>query len=938
MKILLSALLLTLFFCDTSFPQKTNNSNEVNSFANNLNSYLQQQSDAGFSGAVLVVKQNKIVLDKTYGGASKIERTPPAFWIASNSKSFVAAAALKLQEQGKLSVNDPITKFFKNVPGEKHPITVHHLLAHTSGLPHRYASDGIEDREEAVQAVLALPLSWKVGEGFHYSNDGYSLLAAIVEIASKQTFEEYLRKNVLKPVKLSNTGFWGYGDKTTIVPAANVANTQNVRSSIYKNGKSVANWGYRGATGMYSTAPDIYRWMLALKKNKILNPGSREQLWGKQVLMDKISPNEEQFYGYGWTVRFKDGKRVYVRHTGNEDWLGHNSFMCLFENGDAYVVLSNAGTKGSTAWGSIISREIQKRLLDANINAEAKQTPISNRNLNEQIHTYLSRLEGFGFSGGVLVAQDGKILVESYHGLADRRKNFSASSDTIFGTGSVTKPINALAILALESDGKLNVTDPISKYLKNVPEDKTGITIHHLLTHTSGLAMGFGGDYEKVSREELIRRAMSSKLLSQPGERHAYSNAGYSLLAAIVEIVSGKSIDTFSRERLFRPAGMTSTGYFFPEEMTPRLARGYRDGVDSERTEKKAALDGDLWNLLGNGGIYSTLGDMYKLMKELEQGKLLKKDSLQKYFRPHAVAIPNYRNSGTPLYYSYGWYVWKQPSGKTLIWHLGGDGIENFAVRWHRDDRRLVIYASNVSEFHDPVYPVPAIERILAGETIEMPPQVIPLNREQLMEFAGKYRADSGAILSVEAKDSFLRLEGEGQEAFSFITDRKWQNEAKLEALNARTAEAVENSRTGKYDVLLKMFGQNMTEERLGEFETLFWKKRHDLHGDYVKTRVLGTIPSRRRGYVGTTIVAIDFQRGVTYREYLWTPEGTIGDLGPIEAPPSIRYFPVSDKCFAAFEPAQAVTTTVCFDKREGTGIAETIMQLDNDIELKKAN
>jgi CubicO group peptidase (beta-lactamase class C family) len=234
------------------------------------------------------------------------------------------------------------------------------LLAHTSGLPHRYASDGIENRDKAVQAVLALPLGWKVGEGFHYSNDGYSLLAAIVEIASKQTFEEYLRKNVLKPAKLNSTGFWGYEDKTIIVPAANVANTQNVSSTVYKNGKSVANWGYRGATGIYAPTADLYRWMRALQQNKVLTAKSQEQLWGKQSLMRQISPQEEQFYGYGWDVRFKYGKLHSARHTGYEDWLGHSSVMCLYENGDAYVVLSNS-VQDTVGWSSIISRELQKR-------------------------------------------------------------------------------------------------------------------------------------------------------------------------------------------------------------------------------------------------------------------------------------------------------------------------------------------------------------------------------------------------------------------------------------------------------------------------------------------------------------------------------------------------------------------------------------------------
>ena len=307
-----------------------------------------------------MARKNKIVLNKTYGNAAKFGGNP-VFWIASNSKSFVAAAILKLQEQAKLSVNDTLPEFFKDVPDDKREITVHHLLAHTSGLPHRYAADGITEREKAVQAILALPLQSKVGESYRYSNDGYSLLAAIVEIASKRTFEDYLRRETLKPAGLRHTGFWGYEDKVQIVPVANAANTQNVRPTIYKNGKSVANWGYRGATGIYSTAQDLYRWMLALRQNKVLTATSREQLWGKQSLQSRISPTEEQFYGYGWGVRFKDGKKIFVRHTGYEDWLGHNSQMCLYENGDAYVVTSNA-VQGDSVWSSIISRELQKIL------------------------------------------------------------------------------------------------------------------------------------------------------------------------------------------------------------------------------------------------------------------------------------------------------------------------------------------------------------------------------------------------------------------------------------------------------------------------------------------------------------------------------------------------------------------------------------------------
>lgn len=350
-----------LLFCPTCFPQKTGAAFEKKSFAAGLDFYLQEQRKNGFSGSVLVVKNKKIVFDRSYGAAANAD-SHPAYWIASNSKSFAAAAILKLEERGKLSVTDALTKFFKDVPEDKRRITAHHLLAHTSGLPHRYAADGEPDREKAVAKILALPLSWKIGEGFHYSNDGYNLLAAIVEIASQRPFEDYLRTEILKPANLKQTGFWGFENKTAIAPLADLKNAANIGANIYRDGESAANWGYRGATGMFSTTRDLYEWMRALEENKIFSAAARERLWAKHVLMSKISESEEQFYGYGWMSRYKDGERLFVRHTGFEDWLGHSGAMCLYDNGDAYVVLANSGTNKENSWGSFISSEINKRL------------------------------------------------------------------------------------------------------------------------------------------------------------------------------------------------------------------------------------------------------------------------------------------------------------------------------------------------------------------------------------------------------------------------------------------------------------------------------------------------------------------------------------------------------------------------------------------------
>lgn len=556
---------------------------------------------------------------------------------------------------------------------------------------------------------------------------------------------------------------------------------------------------------------------------------------------------------------------------------------------------------------------------------------------NTQIKTYLSRLEGLGFSGVVLASKDGSVVTETAHGLADQQRRVPVKTDTIFDIGSLTKQFTATAILRLELDSKLQVTDPISKHLKDVPADKRRITIHHLLTHTSGMPMDLGGDYEKVSRDEFLQRAMSAKLNSLPGERHAYSNAGYSILGAIVEIASGQSYETFLRERLFVPAGMSSTGYTFSGPISTRLARGYIGGRDwGIGAEKAAETGGDFWNLIGNGGIHSTVGDMHRWMSVLHEGKVLTKDARQKLFQPYVIAIENYRNSGT-LHYAYGWYVWKQPSGKTMIWHLGGNGIFNAAVRHHIEDRALVIYASNVAEFHDPNYPVPAIERMIAGQTVEMPPVVTPIKPDESAEYAGRYGSGTDAFLTIQPRDTFVHVEGQGQEALSFVTSDRWQRDASLAEFNALTSQVVESSRTRMYEAVLKHYGMDVTPAALGEFEALFWKKRHDLYGAYVRTRVLGTVPVRGQQFKARTIVAIDFERGTAYREYLWTPAGKIGDVGPLNSAPTTRFFPVANRCFIKFHPAEArESVRMCIEKdKTGTPVAKFIQDA-KQIELKK--
>ena len=148
-----------------------------------------------------------------------------------------------------------------------------------------------------------------------------------------------------------------------------------------------------------------------------------------------------------------------------------------------------------------------------------------------------------GTSGTVVAARDGEIAHCRGFGLADREAKVAAGCDTAYDIMSMTKQFTAAAILKLEMMGKLSVSDPMSKFVGPVPDDKHAITVHHLLTHTSGLTDQLGGDYEALSREEMLEGALESELRSAPGTEYSYSNLGYSILAAIVEKASGTSYE-----------------------------------------------------------------------------------------------------------------------------------------------------------------------------------------------------------------------------------------------------------------------------------------------------------------------------------------------------------------------------------------------------------
>lgn len=309
----------------------------------------------------------------------------------------------------------------------------------------------------------------------------------------------------------------------------------------------------------------------------------------------------------------------------------------------------------------------------------------------KRIESYLNKLEAVGFSGVVLVEMNNGKIVSKGYGFKNDERKLKNTPDTIFDIGSIAKQFTGAAIMKLEMQGSLNTDDKISKYFSDVPADKAEITIHQLLRHSSGLPSNVGGDFDPISQSEFLEKVFSAPLRFESGSRFSYSNVGYSLLAMIVEKVSGTSYERFLYESLWKPANMEQTGYTRPVFEKDLIAVGYKDGaVWGKPNEQAWDKDAPFWHLKGNGGILSTAEDLYKWHQALNMDRILSGEAKEKYFRPKLR-----ENESADSYYAYGWDVHKTKRNTTLVGHNGTNRV--FYADFHRypDEAAAIIMLSN---------------------------------------------------------------------------------------------------------------------------------------------------------------------------------------------------------------------------------------------------
>lgn len=376
----------------------------------------------------------------------------------------------------------------------------------------------------------------------------------------------------------------------------------------------------------------------------------------------------------------------------------------------------------------------------------------------DKVGAYLRSLETVGFSGAVAVeASSGDVLEEGY-GPRDRETGATVDAQTVFTLGSVTKQFTATAILLLREDGLLRLTDSLPAFFDGVPPDKRPITIHQLLTHTSGLPDVLGGDWDlTATRDWVVSHALSSGLQSAPGTEYHYSNLGYSLLAAIIEIVSSRDYERFLRERLFIPSGMEHTGYVLPGFDRDQLAVGYDEGSRWGTVLERPMLDdGPSWNLRGNGGMHTTVGDMLKWHHALRDEEIIPGAVLKR------LGTRYVDEGGGDSYYGYGWSLYEGPGGTHVMGHDGGNGIFSADLRRYLEDGGFLVIFSSTPDFPAPSV-ADGVQAILYDTVATAPhPKVTAVPREELIRLAGRYVLGAGDTLVVSPEDRTLRIRATG--------------------------------------------------------------------------------------------------------------------------------------------------------------------------------
>ncbi len=335
--------------------------------------------------------------------------------------------------------------------------------------------------------------------------------------------------------------------------------------------------------------------------------------------------------------------------------------------------------------GGLLGRTGSFSRLSALVVALGGVTPLAHADrIDDYVRQQMRRRDIPGVS--IAIVRSGRVVKTQGYGFADLEQRVPATPRTVYDIGSITKSFTATVVTMLEREGKITLDDPVTKHLPQLAGGWDGITIRHLLTHTSGKkSVTVLSSRPEYTEEEFLRRAAAAPTEFPAGTRWAYNNTGYHLLGLIVERATAAPFWGTLADRVLRPLGMTATGTTDPKAIIPHRARGYVV-VDGHHENAEAVHPA---SAPAAGGLVSTVLDLAKWDATLPTGRLLPTDALERMWTPTRLT------GGKTYPYGLGWFV-DQVAGHRNIRH-GGQSL-GFATSLSRypEDRLTVIVLTNL--------------------------------------------------------------------------------------------------------------------------------------------------------------------------------------------------------------------------------------------------
>jgi CubicO group peptidase (beta-lactamase class C family) len=478
----------------------------------------------------------------------------------------------------------------------------------------------------------------------------------------------------------------------------------------------------------------------------------------------------------------------------------------------------------------------------AQVSSDSSTKPVSDAFLTSKVDRLFAPWDKPDTPGAALmVFKDGAVIYKRGYGLANLEYNIPITPATVFHVASVSKQFTAFAITMLAKQGKLSLDDDIRKYLPEVPEFGKTITIRHLIHHISGLrdqwellAMAGWRLDDVITKEHILKMVRHQKELNfDPGQEHLYCNTGYTLLAVIVERVSGQTFRQFTEANIFKPLGMTNTHFHDDHEMIVKN-RAYSYAPVKEGGFKLSALN---YANVGATSLFTTVEDMAKWVQNFNDGRVGGAEVIEQMHQQGVL------NSGEKINYAFGLAIGKY-KGLNVVEHSGGDAGYRSHVMRFPDQKFAVVILSNLGSFNPSGMARQVADIYLADQLAPDAPKMAPAERPTVKinpaiydAYVGKYELQGGMMITIAKEGDRLMAQPAGQPKAELLPESETKFYVKVVDAEV-TFQRDEAGKVARFT--LSQSGQNLPAKRVEPF-TLDSSAMAEYAGSYYSDE-LGTV------------------------------------------------------------------------------------------------